>query len=256
MRSRAGACPPPLPAAEPRPLPSRLERATRATLLRNADRPAIDYDTLDASRVAKKDELAFIIAQVAFIEAESPRNLASLVRCAPVPAVRAAFAAQIHDEIAHGNMLYTWLAKMQVSTEVHVAARIGRFAAERTQQDAWLGAANAALLIEYYASALLDELLPRLEEPCLRSIVEHIQKDEQRHKVIAVEAIHALREIGWDRRLIVRALGPLVTKGTLAYFRYVFGYFLDKRAPSLELPNQMILERALDESHTALSRAK
>jgi hypothetical protein len=236
-------------------LPDRLERATRATLQRQLDRPPIDYDILDHARMKNAGELQFIVAQIAFIEQTSPRNLASLARVAPVPSVQAAFAAQIHDEIAHGKMLYTWLDRVKASREVHVAARFGSWAAERTQQDAWLGAANAALLIEYYASALLDELLPRLEEPCLRSIVEHIQKDESRHKVIAVEAIKALREIGWDKRLIARALGPFVTKGTLAYFRYVFGFFLDRKAPSLEIPHRNVLERALDESQAALGRA-
>jgi hypothetical protein len=236
-------------------LPDRLERATRATLLRNLERDAIDFDLFDAAKLRHREQLAFIVSQIAFIEAVSPRNLASLARSAPLPAVQAAFAAQIHDEIAHGRMLHAWLERADAPRDAHVASRLGAWAAERTQRDAWLGAKNAALLIEFYASALLDELVPRIDEPCLRSILEHIQKDEQRHKVIVVEAVRALREVGWDRRLVARALGPLVTAGTLAYFRRVFGHFLDERAPALAIPHGTILERALDESHTALARA-
>ena len=203
-----------------------------ATLKRNLERPAVDFARFDAARVHPKEReaLAFVVAQTAYIERVSPRNLANLAACIELPLVRACFAAQIHDEIAHGAMLSSWLDALGMRREPHGAAVFGAHAAAFTQRDPWLGTRNAALLIEYYASAMLDELAPRVEEPCLREIIAHIQKDEARHKVIAAEAVRALRAAGSDKRLIARVLGPVVDAGTLAYFRHVFGWFIDKRA--------------------------
>ena len=96
-------------------------------------------------------------------------------------------------------------------------------------------------------SRALDELIPRTDEPCLRSVLEHIQTDAQRHKVIAVESVRALREAGLDRRFIARLFGAVVEKCALLYFRHVSGYHLNEKCRALELPHERILERALDE---------
>jgi hypothetical protein len=247
---------------DPREAPhrwERLERVTRATLQRNLSRPLLDWTAFDDSALSAtprhREELRFLVTQIAYIEATSHRNLAALARAAPLPAVQGAFAAQIHDEIAHGAMMQRWLGLIGGAAKVHPAARFGCWSAEMTQHDAWLGVANAALLIELYAAALLDELLPKVQEPALRALIEHVQKDEHRHKVIALESIAALHAVGWHRRLLVRALGPLITQGTRTYFRLVFGHFLDRQAPEIGLPHRRILERALDEARTGIDAA-
>src|SRR6185437_13660671 len=105
------------------------------------------------------------------------------------------------DEIAHGQMLARWLATADVHAPVHMWTKLGVVAAGITQRNAWLGIANAEILTEHYAAAMLDELLTRVDEPCLRSIFAHIAEDEARHKIIAAESLRALREAGHDRSL-------------------------------------------------------
>lgn len=235
---------------------ARLERLCAATLQRNVARPTVDLALFDPERIRASERagLLFVVAQLGHIEKMSPRNLAQVARVVPLPAVRACFAAQVHDEVAHGRMLDAWLARAGGVMPAHPAARLGVWAGEQVQQSPWLGIANVTLLIEFYASCFLDALAARVEEPLLRALIAHIQKDESRHKAIAVQSLVALREGGFDRRLLVRALGPLVSRGTLAYFRDVFGTVLARHARALDLAPNEILERSLDEAHAAQAR--
>ncbi len=235
------------------PVPA-LERALAATLKRNRERPVVDFAAFDAACIPneEREALSFFVVNLAFIERTSTPNLAALSRCAPVAAVRDCFAAQIHDEEAHGDMLVSWLAAAGVAGAAHPLTRAGIKAAELVQHHAWLGIKGAEILTEHYAAALIDALLPRLDEPCLRLVLEEIAKDERRHKVIAVESVRALREAGAHRGLVARLFGPVVERGTVLYFRRVFGGFLERPCAALALPHREILERALDEVHDAL----
>lgn len=239
----------------PAAVPTRLARALAATLRRNRERPSIHYETFEASRIPAdvRAGFGFLVVNMWYIEAHSTPNLASLAACAPVPLVSACFTAQIDDEIAHGAMLKRWLSLYAERSSPHIATRIGVAAAALSQKNAWLGIANAEILTEHYASALLDELIPRVDEPCLRAILEHIQSDEARHKVIAIESVRLLREHGCDRTMVARLFGPAVTRGTVAFFRRVFGRYLERDCGALALPHARILERALDEVSDALA---
>jgi hypothetical protein len=228
---------------------SPLSRALADTVARNAHRPAIDYATFDASKVPRehRDALAFLVVNMEHIEATSTASIANIAMAAPLPEVSACFSAQVNDEIAHGNMLARWLSIAEMSAPVHLWTKLAVRAAALTQKNAWLGIANAEILTEHYAAALLDELMTRVDEPCLRSIFAHIAEDEARHKVIAAESLRALREAGHHRGLAVRLGGVVVENGTVAYFKHVFGAFLRGPIRALDLDADRILERALDE---------
>jgi hypothetical protein len=232
----------------------RLQRALAATLKRNLERPALDVEAFDGSKIARaqRGALAFLVSNMAHVEATSVPNLAALAACAPVPSISACFAAQIQDELAHGAMLERWLTVYDQRVAPHLLTRIGIRAAAITQHHAWLGISNAEILTEHYAAALLDELMVRVEEPCLRCVFGQIKKDEQRHKIIAVESVRLLRERGAHRTLVARLLGPVVELGTLMYFRQVFSRYLDRPCAALDLSHARILERALDEVHDAV----
>ena len=152
-------------------------------------------------------------------------------------------------------MLRAWLARAG-SARVHPAARWGVSAGAVIQRDAWLGTKNLAVLTELYASALLDALLApsgggHVREPALRAIFLSIQKDEHRHKVIALESVRAMREAGVHRRLVVRLLGGAVENGTVFWFRTVFARYVAKHCGALALDHDRIIERTLDEAASA-----
>lgn len=94
-----------------------------------------------------------------------------------------------------------------------------------------------------------------MAEPYLTEIHAHIQRDEERHKIIVVESVRALRSAGLGRRFIARVFGPLVKRSALLYFRHGFGHHLQRSCAALELPHERILERALDEVQDAHARA-
>lgn len=237
---------------------TRLERALQATLRRNVERPVIDMGAFDASRMSAPERAALLqlVTQMEHIERNAPLNLGAIARAVPLAIVQACYTAQILDEIVHGQLLRDWLVLAhggEARTRVHPCARWGVQLGALVQRDAWLGTRNTAVLTELYASALLDELLGggHVREPALRAILESIQKDEHRHKVIALESVRAMREAGLDRRLIVRVLGGAIERGTVLWFRTVFGRYIARHCQALDLPHARIIERTLDEAASA-----
>lgn len=237
----------------------RLQRALSATLRRNQERPAVDVATLFDARAmtsAERDALLSLVVQMEHIESNAPLNLGAIARAAPLAEVQACYTAQILDEIVHGAMLRAWLACATAPAtlpRVHVAARWGVTLGAHVQRDAWLGTKNLAVLTELYASALLDDLLDggHVREPALRAVFESIQKDEHRHKVIAIESVRLMREHGVDRRFIVRVLGGAIENGTVAWFRTVFARYVAKHCAALDVNHDRVIERTLDEAASA-----
>jgi hypothetical protein len=234
----------------------RAQRLWQATLQRNLQRPLINKEIFrnDLIPDRERDAWRFIITQLWHIEAVSPQNLSRVARAVPLDDVRACMATQILDEIAHGRMLMDWLQLSGGATAVHPAARLSPWLGEFVQRDPWLGIAHVTLFIEYYASVFLDVLQQRAKEPHLVETLAHIQKDESRHKAIAVEAIVSLRRAGYDRRLIVKLSSPMIDRSTLLMFRTVFGRFVGRHAAALDLNTDEVLTRALDEAHSAIQR--
>jgi hypothetical protein len=230
------------------------ERLLQATLQRNLQRPVIDAGLYRGQQVpaAERDAWRFVITQMWHIEAVSPQNLARVARAVPLDDVRACMAAQI----AHGRMLMDWLRVAGGPVAVHPVAKLSPWLGEFVQRDPWLGIAHVTLFIEFYASVFLDALQQRTTEPYLQETLSHIQKDESRHKAIAIEAIHAMRQAGLDRRLLVKLSSPMIDKSTLVMFRSLFGRFIAKHAAILDINTDEVLSRALDEVHTALQRTQ
>lgn len=246
-----------VPSSQESALPAaRLDRALEATLKRNQTRPAIDVAAQFDAHAMTPDEAAALVrlvTQMEHIEKNAPLNLGAIARAAPLQAVQACYTAQILDEIVHGRMLRDWLACTGQRAPVKAAARWGVTLGAFVQRDAWLGTKNLAVLTELYASALLDELLDgcHVREPALRAVFESIQKDEHRHKVIAIESVRLMREHDVDKRLIVRLLGGAIENGTVAWFRTVFARYIATHCAVLELPHDRIIERTLDEAASA-----
>jgi hypothetical protein len=234
----------------------RLERALAATLKRNQERPVIDVAaTFDASAMTLDERTALVnlVTQMEHIEKNAPLNLGAIARAAPLDEVATCYTAQILDEIVHGKMLREWLARTEMRAPVRAAARWGVTIGAVIQRDAWLGTKNLAVLTELYASALLDALLEggHVREPALRVIFESIQKDEHRHKVIAIESVRLMRAHDVDKRLIVRVLGGAIENGTVMWFRTVFARYIAKHCAALDLKHDLIIERTLDEAASA-----
>jgi hypothetical protein len=233
-----------------------LARALAATLKRNVERPPIDVaGAFDASAMTHDERAALVdlVTQMEHIESNAPLNLGAIARAAPLDEVRACYTAQILDEIVHGRMLREWLACTQMRAPVRGAARWGVTLGALVQRDAWLGTKNLAVLTELYASALLDALLDggHVREPALRAVFESIQKDEHRHKVIALESVRLMRAHDVDKRLVVRVLGGAIENGTVMWFRTVFARYIATHCAALDVNHARIIERTLDEAASA-----
>ena len=86
----------------------RLERAIRATHRRNAERPAVDLSAFDRQQVrqpAVRDALRAFLGNLYFLEAAGAANLSRLALGTPNAALRAAYGAQMGDELAHAQIL-------------------------------------------------------------------------------------------------------------------------------------------------------
>ncbi|MFZ9887223.1 MAG: hypothetical protein ACO3JL_06955 [Myxococcota bacterium] len=235
----------------------RLERAIRATWKRNTDRPAIDWGLYDPSALdgPQRRALAFLVRQLQHIAATSPANLATLARFTPVSSLRAAYGAQIQDERTHGALLARYAsvidARHAVRWENRVACEVGR----RMQQHPYIGAVAVLMSIEFYATALLDEVLQRVEEPLLHAVLRHIQVDEARHRVLAVEAVQVLHQAGLGSERLTRARLTLCRRVVDFYFSHIIAPSMDRFAGALGLHGREVFERARDEMNDELRQA-
>ncbi len=232
-----------------------LSRALADSRQRNLSRPPNDGRALfDEKRIlsSAREALSFLVANLACIETASPPNLGS---CVPLPAISACFTAQIEDEIVHGALLARWLELSGAERMPPSATVFSIKAALLVQHDPWLGIGSVEILTEHYASALLDEVVARVDAPYLRVILVHIKVDEERHKAVAVVSVGALRAAGVHQGFLVRVFGPVVTHVAQRYVRHVFGQHLQRSGAARAVPHVEILERALDEVRDAHARA-
>lgn len=234
----------------------RLERIVKATLRRNADRPELDWSAFDPSRLDLDQQraLGFFVRQMRYIEATSPANLATLAHHTPVASLRAAYAAQIQDERAHATLLARYADLLDAPREVRwenvVGCRFGRL----LQRDPLAGATAVLTSIEFYATALIDEVLARVDEPLLHAVFKHILVDEARHRTLAVEAVRLLEREGVGQGLLSRARLAFSRKMVDVYFLNLVAPALQRFAAPLGLPGREVYERARDDIADAFAR--
>ena len=248
----------------------RLDRVIQATLRRNIDRRAngfgLPWETFAPQQVpsstsqssALRDAFSFYIEQMYFTEAASPENLAALAASSPVAQVQQAFAAQIQDEIAHGQMLQRYVVdKLGYSDpREHWVSYVGRKSGKVMQaMHPAVGARAVTMAIEYYASSLAEALLEKVDEPLLRAILQDIQKDENRHRVLAVESAALLQTAGVGQSFVGRATAALLLPAAEAWFRHVMNGALRSHCAVMGIPFGDLYEKAVEHMRLDLQQA-
>lgn len=234
----------------------RLDRIVKATLKRNVERPAVDGALFDARALEgpRREALVFLVEQMCFTEATSGKNLAQLAASTPLMPLRAAYAAQMQDERAHADMLRAYLRERlgRERVSAHWANSVGRTLGEAAQLHPMAGVVAVTMSIEYFAAALIDDLVEKLEEPLLRAILEHLRVDESRHKALAAEATRLLAEHGFVSGFWNRACVGAARAGADLWFRRVYAAALRPAADALGLDARGVYERARDEMDVVL----
>lgn len=228
----------------------RLEKIIHAALKRNLHRPELDWSTYDPSHLSRDERqaLAFLLKQMQYTEAISPKNLAMLASATPISALQSAYAGQIHDERAHGEMIARYIELLdEPVAKVHWANLLACDAALIVQRDPVVGAACIMMSIEHYATQLIDALLARIQEPLLHSLCHHILQDEHRHKALAHESWSLLRANGYTTSRLSRARLKAGHQLVRLFFSHMAGPFVARHAGSLGLDTHEIYERAMDE---------
>lgn len=233
----------------------RLERVVRATLKRNAERPELDWSLFDPSRLddEQRRALGFFLRQMRYIEGTSPANLATLAKHTPVAALRSAYAAQMQDERAHAALIGRYADLLDAPTAVRWENVVGCEVGKLLQRDPYVGALAVLTSIEFYATALIDEVLARVDEPLLGELFRHILKDEARHRVLAIEAVQLLEREGVGQGKLTRARVAFARRMVDVYFMGLVAPALSRFAAPLGLPGREVYERARDEIADALS---
>ncbi len=234
----------------------RLERVVRATLKRNVDRPELEWTLFDPSRLDAQQQraLGFFLQQMRYIEATSPANLATLAKHTPVASLRSAYAAQMQDERAHAALLGRYANLLDAPTDVRWENVVGCEVGKLLQRDAYAGALAVLTSIEFYATALIDEVLARVDEPLLHALFQHILKDEARHKVLATEAVRLLEREGIGQSRLSRARVAFARRMVDVYFLQLVAPALARFAAPLGLPGREVYERARDEIADAFAQ--
>jgi hypothetical protein len=236
---------------------ARLERAIQATLKRSVERrlDALPWQTFDAKKLTHtssskvRDAFGFYVTQMYFTEASSPENLAALAAAAPVAQVQKAFAAQIHDELAHGALLARYVGDCLAATDPreHAVSFVGRASGRWLQSlHPAAGARAVTMAIEYYASNLAEALLDIVEEPLLRACLQDILKDEHRHRVLAVESVRLLKAAGVGQGRVGRATAAVLLPLSEAWFRHVMNGTLRRHCGVLGIAFGDLYERSVE----------
>lgn len=234
----------------------RLERIVRATLKRNASRPEIEWALFDPSSLDDQERraLGFFIRQMRYIEATSPANLATLAKHTPVASLRSAYGAQMQDERAHAALLARYGDLLEAPPDVRWENVVGCEVGKLLQRDPYAGAVAVLTSIEFYATALIDEVLLRVDEPLLHALFKHILLDEARHRTLAVEAVRLLEREGIGQSRLSRARVAFARGMVDVYFLQLVAPALQRFAAPLGLPGRQVYERARDEIADAFKR--
>lgn len=253
----------------------RLARAIHATLRRNVERRHEDgfglpWEAFAAAQVpgavtpskttssSLTTAFGFYVEQMFFTEAASPENLAALAASSPVAQVQQAFSAQIHDEVAHGRMMHRYLVEKlgRTNPREHWVSFVGRRAGKVMQRvHPAVGARAVTMAIEYYASSLADQLLERIDEPLLRAVLMDIQKDENRHRVLAVESAALLQEAGAGQSWLGVASAAILLPLAEGWFRHVMNGTLRRHCGALGVPFGDLYERAVVDMREDFAKA-
>jgi hypothetical protein len=230
----------------------KIERITQATLKRNVERPEIPWEIFDGDRIPPqmRPGLEYFLVQLYYTEAIGPQNLATLAEHTPVTSLKSAYLAQCQDEHAHAaffrRYLTVHLGRKDLSPDAMTVAACngGRV----VQHDPVVGLSAVTMGIEYFACALIDALVPQIEEPLLLALFAHLRKDEERHKALARAALRRLlpnadEKLGRMDRVRLKAGRAAVE----AFMRHVICPVYQRRMGTLELPMRRLYEQSLDE---------
>jgi hypothetical protein len=237
----------------------RLKKIWRATLKRNADRPAIDLEGFDGALLkdpAVKESLRFFLEQLMFTEAAGAANLAFMASRTPNAQLRACYGAQIQDEVAHAQVLRDYLTRCLGQTSLReegvsvLSRRLGMVA----QRHPLIGVQAVTMGIEFYAGVILDAIVVALPEPALQATLRHILQDENRHKALTVEAVRVLESQGISQSPLGKLKRAAILKTSEAFFRHVLHPTIARRCAPLGVVWKDLYERSLDESRAAMAR--
>lgn len=245
----------------------RLEKVTKATAKRNAERPELPWTAFDRTQVPRDIEksLLFLLTQMYYTEASSADNLASLVKNTKNASLRAVYAAQIQDEVVHGRLLYRYLhecwGKQPQELQPHAFSVVAQQSALAIQRDPVAGVVAITMGIEFFTSAMLKAIEEKnaITEPVLQSMLQQIRQDEERHRVIAVESAvlleksHFLEEARWAQKLALWRCGK--TLDVVAFFyRHIATPLLQKTCSDFGVSFRQIYEQSLVDIQHALQK--
>lgn len=231
----------------------RLYKAIAATKKRQQTRPAVDWDAFDQDRLEasldakERKAFAFVLAQMQAFEAAAPRSLRVLANATPIAAVQESYHAQIDDEIVHTAMFQKYREAICASAiGQHPVTRISPHAAAFIQHDPVVGAVGVTTGIEFFAVEVLRALKARVDEPLFRALIDHIEVDERRHQVLAVEAVAALGQAQLIRPGVARARIRAGRRVVEAFFRHATCRAYAEPAHVLGVDVRGLYEKSLD----------
>lgn len=235
----------------------RLEKIVRATLKRNLERPAIDFEALDTKHYDAETTrmVGFVARQLQYIEDVGAQNLALLGRYQNVMSLRAAYAAQIQDERAHGLLLSRYAHALGAEPIARWQPVLGTAGGKLIQHDVWAGSVGVMTLVEFFASRLLEDLRVRIDEPVLREIFAHILVDEHRHRALAIEATRLMYTLGLSRAPLARARLRFAREAAKLFFVHMIAPMLDREAPALGIDGRALYEESYEEIERELAKA-
>jgi hypothetical protein len=237
----------------------RLERATRATHRRNAERPAVDLSGFDHRQVrqpAIREALRAFLGNLYFLEAAGAANLSRLALGTPNAALRAAYGAQMGDELAHAQILRRYLTSCLEFTDLreHPVSIATRRLGMLVQHHPLIGVESITLPIEFYATHLIDALVHAVDEPALRASLVQIRQDEGRHMVVATEAVRILERSGMGAGAFMRARRRAMRAAAEWFTKHVMNEYLRRHAGVLGIPWDALYDRSMDEIAASLAK--
>jgi hypothetical protein len=237
----------------------RLDRAVRLTHRRNAERPDVDLSSFDRQQVrqpAVRDALRAFLGNLYFLEAAGAANLSRLALGTPNAALRAAYGAQMGDELAHARILRRYLMDCLEFTDLreHPVSIATRRLGMLVQHHPLIGVESITLPIEFYATHLIDALVHAVDEPALRASLMQIRQDEGRHMVVATEAIRILERSGMGVGTFMRARRRVMRATAEWFTKHVMNEYLRRRAGVLGIPWDALYDRSMDEIVAALAK--
>ena len=239
----------------------RLDKAIVATHRRNAERAPTDLSCFDERALGSEKVRAavvFFLENLYAIEAAGAANLAQLARHTPVGSLRAAYGAQMSDEVAHATLLRRYLVECLGVRELreHPGSVAARTLGIWVQRHPLLGVECITLPIEIYAAHLLEEFAQHVDEPALTAMLLHIQKDEARHKVMNTEAVVLLERSGMGSSGFMQARRKATRAATTWFTKRVLNGLLRRHCGALGISWNELYDRSMDEIDAALAQQR